>query len=1267
MDAVAMIGSGRGRSFARRGASQPMRFDLKPVALAVLALLAASAVAQPAANQLPMRPVNGVSLNATVAPTTGTVANPVMAITQQTTANNRAVIEWSSFSIGSGARVNVSQPNAQSVLLNRVVADEVSQIYGGLSANGRVFIVNPFGVVFGGSAQVSVGSLLASSLDLTPAMSANGYQGFLDGSGVDLAGSGQFGVQVSRADNAAVNKIQTTQGGSVSLVGGGFVSVNGVIEAPGGRISLAVAPAVRVVPVGQSGFVDLAITLPGASGAATVGGLLNASSSVAGTRGGQVDIQAPSVTATFGETGNAVLSANGPAGGGSITLGGTNTRAVQVESGSILSADALNSGDGGSIAVRATFDSAPVSGGPVARTTFGVADVYGTLLARGGPGGGNGGRIETSGTALNTSLQFVGSPIVTAATIDARAQSAAGLSGTWTVDPFDVTITNAATVAGSGVFPFTPTGPGANVRAADISTALNNGTSVEISTGAATVGNAAGDITLGAQTAIARTAGTAATTLTLRAHGNVTLAAGSSIGVGTGAGPVNVNLFSDLDGNGSGVISMQGSAITTGGGNATLSGGLDPSTGFASASAQSPGVLVQNSAINTVGATTRGDVVIRGSGVGASANAALQTGVVASGSTIDARNISIHGQAGASTAVRIERTGLSTDSGLIQIRGVATRNLSGTGRAIGVDLGVGTNLSLGVGSLLVAGRGDENGLPSGAAAAGVRADDLRVGGAAASAGRVTVAGQSVGSTGPGIVREDLASRGLDVANVGSVVTPVGANVVIGASAGPQAPRSLGLDTTSLRVLTTGAVNLRPLGVDGAGNVVELPAIPIVIGAQSAAPAGSFLVDPALLNGPGIQTGGLSATQGYVIGSSAHTGLITLDPNALPNQPTLALNLQNEGAGSAGLQIGAGNVLGSLALLSAGNIGQSGAINVQSLLVRGGAASRVDLSNAGNRIGVLAFDSPQFLSVATQGNLTVDAANGLGCDIATNAFTPLTVTNSVAGAQTVLRSIAADMRLNRSITLPGAGASSLDLVTPASFVAGEGALITGPAGSQWRVWTQGPANAARGTLQAGNLYGCAFGDSTTCSLSGVALPTGNRFMFVDRPLLTVNANPARGVAGQPIPAFTYAFSGVVNGDAAGSVLGGSLATAATVASPPGAYAITQGTVSSPLGYRVQYQGADLTLSAPSPQALLPYDLQNPARSVSQAGFLADQRSDVYGRNLSLPYICTAASIARNTASDSPASDPLASEWGKVRTLPQLSGCLDVKDGGQCDAF
>lgn len=148
-------------------------------------------------------------------------------------------------------------------------------------------------------------------------------------------------------------------------------------------------------------------------------------------------------------------------------------------------------------------------------------------------------------------------------------------------------------------------------------------------------------------------------------------------------------------------------------------------------------MLLQDSTINTVGAANRGNVVIRGSAVGATASAAAQTGVLMTGlSGIACGNIAIHGQAGAGAAVRLDGANLATQAGLIELRGVATRNLAGTGRMVGVDLDNATRLALGTGSLLVDGRADENGLAPGTPGVGIRADDVRISGAAVSGGRV---------------------------------------------------------------------------------------------------------------------------------------------------------------------------------------------------------------------------------------------------------------------------------------------------------------------------------------------------------------------------------------------------------------------------------------------------------------------------------------------------------------------------------------------------
>jgi filamentous hemagglutinin family protein len=72
-----------------------------------------------------------------------------------TQASQRAAINWQSFDIGAAAKVNVVQPNAQAVLLNRVVGQSPSQIFGQLQANGHVILVNPNGVLFGKDGSVN--------------------------------------------------------------------------------------------------------------------------------------------------------------------------------------------------------------------------------------------------------------------------------------------------------------------------------------------------------------------------------------------------------------------------------------------------------------------------------------------------------------------------------------------------------------------------------------------------------------------------------------------------------------------------------------------------------------------------------------------------------------------------------------------------------------------------------------------------------------------------------------------------------------------------------------------------------------------------------------------------------------------------------------------------------------------------------------------------------------------------------------------------------
>ena len=81
-------------------------------------------------------------------------------------ASDKAIVNWQGFSIGAGEQVRIEQPGAGSAILNRVTGASRSEIQGRLDANGKVFLINRNGVVFGETAAVNVGSLVASTLDI---------------------------------------------------------------------------------------------------------------------------------------------------------------------------------------------------------------------------------------------------------------------------------------------------------------------------------------------------------------------------------------------------------------------------------------------------------------------------------------------------------------------------------------------------------------------------------------------------------------------------------------------------------------------------------------------------------------------------------------------------------------------------------------------------------------------------------------------------------------------------------------------------------------------------------------------------------------------------------------------------------------------------------------------------------------------------------------------------------------------------------------------
>ncbi|OTG69212.1 hypothetical protein B9T25_01040 [Acinetobacter sp. ANC 4470] len=106
-------------------------------------------------------------------PTNGTVTAGSAQVTQNNNTLNvqqnsqNVGIQWDSFNIGQNATVNFYQPNSSSIAVNRVQDSNASQIMGKLNANGQVFLLNPNGVIFSKTAQVNVGGIVASTLNVT--------------------------------------------------------------------------------------------------------------------------------------------------------------------------------------------------------------------------------------------------------------------------------------------------------------------------------------------------------------------------------------------------------------------------------------------------------------------------------------------------------------------------------------------------------------------------------------------------------------------------------------------------------------------------------------------------------------------------------------------------------------------------------------------------------------------------------------------------------------------------------------------------------------------------------------------------------------------------------------------------------------------------------------------------------------------------------------------------------------------------------------------
>lgn len=217
--------------------------------------------------------------SALAGPTGGKVARGSATVWQNATdtiinqTSSKAVINWTSFDVNGNERVTFNQLSPNDMTLNYINGGgPQSQIRGSINALGKVFLVNPNGVVFGAGAQVNVGGLVASARAIDPDAFMNNVNGV-------------FAFDAGPVSNGRVENygaIRASAGGEIALLGAQAVNY-GALQADGGSVALGAGQAFTLRM--GNGPLNLEISAPSAYALASNAGTIRAN-------GGQVALLA---------------------------------------------------------------------------------------------------------------------------------------------------------------------------------------------------------------------------------------------------------------------------------------------------------------------------------------------------------------------------------------------------------------------------------------------------------------------------------------------------------------------------------------------------------------------------------------------------------------------------------------------------------------------------------------------------------------------------------------------------------------------------------------------------------------------------------------------------------------------------------------------------------------------------------------------------------------------------------------------------------------
>lgn len=1113
---------------------------------------------------------------------TVTVNGNVMDINQHTDKLN---VSWGGFDIAKGETVNLIQPVNGAALFS-IRGHSGTEIYGKLNATGTLLLINPNGVLFGQGAEVNVGNIVASTLNISNEDFLKGRYHFKGG---DNAGSVinhgvikakdegyivMLGKAVENTGTLVANKgsvvMAAAQEAVLDFYGNGLVRANltgqavealvknsGLIQANGGLVQLAANA--RTAAINVTGIIE-ANQLVERNGVIRLEGGDNSKVEVSGkllakgenTTGGTIEVTGEQVALMKG----ALLDASGDKGGGKVLVGGDyeggnasvyNARTTYIATGATIKADAIKEGNGGKVIVWANH-----------ATRF-----YGSISAQGGLLGGNGGFTEVSGKNY---LDFSGRVNLSAVNGD---------RGTLLLDPENITLINGPASNTSGFQPgvdnqqaYTDnSGQDSvfNVGAGGSFTGVGNNANIVL--------QANKDINVNDTFNLRDATGNTDVSLTLLAKNDINLNANANI-IADGAGFVAITADSDGNNIGNlnlkadivtdkGVVSLAGAnIIQTSGSDVTTNGGMvmigsngnvnlgdmkintyDQSTGSTRATGGNVLLLAgkdltMSGEINTANPASTGVTYTGGQGgsvaVISQGNIDLQdTKINVAGESTTSQTIPLGGSNVAiSGSILIgANNNLSMNNGSLNTNGMgktgAGTDVNLTGNVIVVANG---NANLGTTQIDTSGTtpGNSDGINGGAAlitGQNVTVGNINTNGSAPTSANGTggAGGQVVAIANNGSVKVgDITAGG--AASNGTGNAGNGGNVNL---------TSVGGTVTLQSIDTRGGV-AGGSGTSGNGGIVDIN-------------GNALIATNATINSRGA-TGGDVNFNGTVDSVTAGNRALTVNTNGTTNFK------QSVGANKelASLTTDAGGtteIFGST-MKTTGNQTYNDAVNLRTAVTfettAGGNVSLNDVVNAaGNAVTVRTGTGNFTANYADSSNNPLNQFSTIKIESASNVdvsdVDDITLESATLTGDLLVRA-GQDLTLNGNVVTSSGSNSAVRLVAGRDFKNSGNRTISTGAGGRWLVYSTSPLTDTRGAaLTAASeftQYNTSF-DEVQLGTKTV-LGTNDGFIYTAAPSVNVTLN---GTSTKPfdgnntvtdLSGLNVSLSGFFNNDKAGAV-------------------------------------------------------------------------------------------------------------------------------------